>query len=188
MARLLLFFVHADHTTGAAAAAAGPLVQLLLMALVVAAVVVSLCTSSTHAKLWRRHETDAPLAKAKAADSGNGGVSSRKHMLAASLSGIGGKAARMVSWNRRSPSPGSSSSDDEEEAPVEDEEALWRKAIIMGDKCRPLQFSGHIAFDSDGNLLPPSTVNKATADFDSDGNHMPPSTVKKATADDAAQN
>jgi hypothetical protein len=158
MARLLLFFVHADHSTGAAAAA-GPLIQLLLMALVVAAVVVSLCTSSTHAKLWRQRGTDAPVVKA-AADSGNRGVTSRKHMVAASLSGIGGKAARMVSWNRRSRSGGSS---DEEDAPVEDEEAVWRKAIIMGEKCRPLQFSGHIAFDSDGNQLPPA-VKKATDD------------------------
>jgi hypothetical protein len=81
-------------------------------------------------------------------------------MLVASLSGIGGKAARMVSWNRRSPSGGSS--DDDEGAAVEDEDedAVWRKAIIMGDKCRPLQFSGHIAFDSDGNQLPP-VVKKA---------------------------
>jgi hypothetical protein len=158
MARLLLFFVHADNSTGGAAAAVGPLVQLLLVALVVAAVVVSLCTSSTHAKLWRQSGTDAPVVKA--ADSGNRGVTSRKHMLAASLSGIGGKAARMVSWNRRSPAPSGGSSD-EEEAPVEDEEAVWRKAIIMGEKCRPLQFSGHIAFDSDGNQLPPA-VKKAT--------------------------
>uniref|UniRef100_A0ACD5VBU5 Uncharacterized protein n=1 Tax=Avena sativa TaxID=4498 RepID=A0ACD5VBU5_AVESA len=160
MARLLLFFVHADHSTGAGAAVS-PLVQLLLVALVVAAVVVSLCTSGTHAKLWRR---DGPAPVAEAAESDNRGVSSRKHMLAASLSGIGGKAARMVSWNRRSPAPGSSSDDEEEEAAVEDEEAVWRKAIIMGDKCRPLQFSGHIAFDSDGNLLPPAPAKKATAD------------------------
>jgi hypothetical protein len=159
MARLLLFFVHADDSTGGAAVAVGPLVQLLLVALVVVAVVVSLCTSSTHAKLWRQSGTDAPVVKA-AADSGNRGVTSRKHMLAASLSGIGGKAARMVSWNRRSPAPSGGSSD-EEEAPVEDEEAVWRKAIIMGEKCRPLQFSGHIAFDSDGNQLPPA-VKKAT--------------------------
>jgi hypothetical protein len=156
MARLLLFFVHADDSTGGSAAAVGPLVQLLLVALVVAAVVVSLCTSSTHAKLWRQRGTDAPVVKA--ADGGNSGVTSRKHMLASSLSGIGGKAARMVSWNRRSRSGGSS---DEEDAPVEDEEAVWRKAIIMGEKCRPLQFSGHIAFDSDGNQLPPA-VKKAT--------------------------
>jgi hypothetical protein len=83
-------------------------------------------------------------------------------MLVASLSGIGGKAARMVSWNRRSPSGGSS--DDDEGAAVEDEDAVWRKAIIMGDKCRPIEFSGHIAFDSDGNQLPHATAKKTAAD------------------------
>ena len=62
--------------------------------------------------------------------------------------------AKMVSWNRRSTAPGGSS--DDEEALVDDEEAVWRKAIIMGEKCRPLEFSGHIAFDSDGNQLPPA--------------------------------
>jgi hypothetical protein len=89
-------------------------------------------------------------------------ANSRKHMLAASLSGIGGKAAaiaKMVSWNRWSPAPGSS---DDEEAAVEDEVAVWRKAIIMGEKCRPLEFSGHIAFDSNGNQLRPAPAKKAT--------------------------
>ncbi|CAM0879286.1 unnamed protein product [Alopecurus aequalis] len=159
MARLFLFVVHADHGTGAAA----PLVQLLLVALVVAAVVVSLCTSSTHAKLWKQRGTKtAPLEEVGGVASS---TSSRKYMLAASLSGIGGKAAamaKMVSWNRRSPARGSECSD-EEEAAVEDEEAVWRKAIIMGEKCRPLVFSGHIAFDSDGNQLSPA-AKKAPAD------------------------
>jgi hypothetical protein len=70
----------------------------------------------------------------------------------------------MVSWNRRSPSGGSS--DDDEGAAVEDEDedAVWRKAIIMGDKCRPIEFSGHIAFDSDGNQLPLVTAKKTAAD------------------------
>jgi hypothetical protein len=47
---------------------------------------------------------------------------------------------------------------------VEDEVAVWRKAIIMGERCRPLEFSGHIAFDSNGNLLPPGPAKKAAAD------------------------
>ena len=147
MARLFLFV---DHGTGAVA----PLVQLLLVALVVAAVVVSLCTSSTHAKLWKQRGTTAPLEEV----GGDASTGSRKRVLGTSLSGIGGKAAamaKMVSWNRRSTAPGSSS---------DDEEAVWRKAIIMGEKCRPLQFSGHIAFDSDGNQLPPADK-KGPADF-----------------------
>uniref|UniRef100_A0A8I6XT27 Uncharacterized protein n=2 Tax=Hordeum vulgare subsp. vulgare TaxID=112509 RepID=A0A8I6XT27_HORVV len=163
MARLLLFA--ADHTAGQPVA---PLLLLVVVVLGVAAVVVSLCASSTHEKLWgqRRGSPSAPLAKAD--DSGVVGGSSRKRLLSATLSGIGGKAARMVSWNRRSPSaPDGSDGDEEEEVAAlgmeDDDEAVWRKAIIMGDKCRPLQFSGHIAFDSDGNQLPP-----------------PPAAIKKA--------
>lgn len=166
MARLLLFA--ADHTAGAAT-----LVLVVLVVLVVAAVVVSLCTSSTHEKLWgqQRGSSSAPLAKADSSV----GASNRKHLLSATLSGIGGKAARMVSWNRRSPSAPDGSSDDEEAVAalgLEDDEAVWRKAIIMGDKCRPLQFSGHIAFDSDGNQLPPpaAAVKKADPDVHAENN------------------
>ncbi|OWM64397.1 hypothetical protein CDL15_Pgr020364 [Punica granatum] len=35
----------------------------------------------------------------------------------------------------------------------DDEEALWRKTIMKGEKCRPLDFTGKIVYDSDGNLL-----------------------------------
>ena len=167
MARLLL--LAADHAAGAPGAASLALVLVVL--LIVAAVVVSLCTSSTHEKLWGRQRGSSSSAPLDKADS-SVGARNRKRLLSATLSGIGGKAARMVSWNRRSPS---GSSDDEEEAVAalgpEDDEAVWRKAIIMGDKCRPLQFSGHIAFDSDGNQLPP-----------------PPPAVKRAAPDVPAEN
>lgn len=36
----------------------------------------------------------------------------------------------------------------------DDEEALWRKTIMRGEKCRPWDFSGKIVYDSHGNLLP----------------------------------
>ncbi|GKC47768.1 hypothetical protein Tco_1065490 [Tanacetum coccineum] len=35
----------------------------------------------------------------------------------------------------------------------EGEDGLWRKEILMGDKCQPLDFSGVIYYDKDGNLL-----------------------------------
>ncbi|KAL9231549.1 hypothetical protein vseg_006768 [Gypsophila vaccaria] len=35
----------------------------------------------------------------------------------------------------------------------EDEDGLWRKSILMGDKCEPLDFSGVIYYDCDGNML-----------------------------------
>ncbi|KAJ0618459.1 hypothetical protein HanRHA438_Chr02g0062131 [Helianthus annuus] len=35
----------------------------------------------------------------------------------------------------------------------EDEnDGVWRKEILMGDKCQPLDFSGVIYYDKDGNL------------------------------------
>uniref|UniRef100_A0A7C8YPM4 Uncharacterized protein n=1 Tax=Opuntia streptacantha TaxID=393608 RepID=A0A7C8YPM4_OPUST len=34
-----------------------------------------------------------------------------------------------------------------------EEDAVWKKTIIMGEKCRPLDFSGKIEYDSQGNLL-----------------------------------
>lgn len=30
---------------------------------------------------------------------------------------------------------------------------VWKKTIIKGDKCRPIDFSGKILYDADGNLL-----------------------------------
>ncbi|EPS59192.1 hypothetical protein M569_15619, partial [Genlisea aurea] len=38
----------------------------------------------------------------------------------------------------------------------EETEAVWKKAIMRGEKCRPLDFSGKISYDCDGNLLPGS--------------------------------
>ncbi|KAK9742542.1 hypothetical protein RND81_03G180300 [Saponaria officinalis] len=36
----------------------------------------------------------------------------------------------------------------------EEEEAVWKKRIIKGGKCRPLNFPGIIEYDYDGNLTP----------------------------------
>lgn len=33
----------------------------------------------------------------------------------------------------------------------EEEAAVWKRTIIMGEKCRPLKFSGKITYDSHGN-------------------------------------
>ncbi|CAI8604084.1 unnamed protein product [Vicia faba] len=41
----------------------------------------------------------------------------------------------------------------------EDDKCLWKKTILMGEKCQPLEFSGAIFYDSEGNQLsePPRT-------------------------------
>ncbi|KAJ0962794.1 hypothetical protein J5N97_027916 [Dioscorea zingiberensis] len=36
--------------------------------------------------------------------------------------------------------------------------AVWRKKILRGDKCRPLEFSGQILYDSEGNQMPKTPV------------------------------
>lgn len=33
------------------------------------------------------------------------------------------------------------------------EDGVWRREILMGDKCQPLDFPGVIYYDKDGNLL-----------------------------------
>ncbi|CAK9186749.1 unnamed protein product [Ilex paraguariensis] len=57
---------------------------------------------------------------------------------------------KMISW-RKVQDEG-----EDEEYCHDDEEALWKRTIIMGERCRPLEFSGKIAYDADGNLLPDS--------------------------------
>ncbi|CAO2180609.1 unnamed protein product [Urochloa humidicola] len=159
-----------------AAAPGTPALLLLAAAIVVAAaaVVVSLCTSGKNARPRKQRRSSLAPAPQEQQDSSvpGAGAGRSKPQLLASLSGIGIKAAavaKMVSWNRRSPPPAAahgwsgSSSDDDDVDVEEEEEALWKKTIIMGDKCRPLEFSGHIAYDSDGNPLQPPTPMPATA-------------------------
>jgi len=70
--------------------------------------------------------------------------------------------AKMVSWNRRSPpASGGWRSNDDDDVAAGEEEALWKKTIIMGGKCRPLESSGHVAYDSDGNPLQPPVKDAA---------------------------
>lgn len=34
-----------------------------------------------------------------------------------------------------------------------DEQVIWKRTIIKGEKCRPLDFSGKILYDSNGNMI-----------------------------------
>ncbi|RZS00589.1 hypothetical protein BHM03_00030339 [Ensete ventricosum] len=50
-------------------------------------------------------------------------------------------------------------SDEETEGELEEEEmqgedGVWRRTILMGEKCQPLDFSGVIYYDADGRQLP----------------------------------
>lgn len=46
----------------------------------------------------------------------------------------------------------------------EDDECLWKKTILMGERCQPLVFSGAIYYDSEGNQIsePPRTPPKSS--------------------------
>lgn len=53
---------------------------------------------------------------------------------------------KMISWRKMK-------HDDDQLVEWEDENALWKRTIIKGEKCRPLEFSGKISYDANGNLV-----------------------------------
>lgn len=64
-------------------------------------------------------------------------------------SSISSKALLMVktiSWKKKV-------EHDDYQVNWEDENALWKRTIIKGEKCRPLEFSGKISYDANGNLV-----------------------------------
>jgi hypothetical protein len=72
--------------------------------------------------------------------------SSEKKLLSKINSDIKEKAhsmVKMISWRKL--------------AQDEDDEEIWRRSIIMGERCRPIDFSGKIMYDCEGNLIPDST-------------------------------
>ncbi|CAI9110596.1 OLC1v1010650C1 [Oldenlandia corymbosa var. corymbosa] len=78
-------------------------------------------------------------------------LSSKTHLL-----------AKMISWRKVQDDQGDGDEEDlghfDGHVVDDDEEgAVWKKTIIKGEKCRPLDFSGKILYDSDGNLIPDSS-------------------------------
>ncbi|KAE9615060.1 hypothetical protein Lal_00048407 [Lupinus albus] len=57
---------------------------------------------------------------------------------------------KMVSWRKVKPE----ADDDEEDYGDPDEEVLWRKNILMGERCRPNDLSEKILYNSEGNVIP----------------------------------
>jgi hypothetical protein len=43
--------------------------------------------------------------------------------------------------------------EDEDELSFETEDGVWRKEIMMGERCQPLDFSGAIYYDAEGRRL-----------------------------------
>nr|CAD1838257.1 unnamed protein product [Ananas comosus var. bracteatus] len=134
----------------------------LLLAVIVAAiaaVIISLCTTHKHSKMSAKQQ---PNKKNNiilpTSSSPQGDVDSRRSLLA-SLSNVGSKAAvitKLISWKSDDCEGGGEVAEEQVVAEESDEEAaLWRKSIIRGGRCRPLDFSGQILYDINGNQLRP---------------------------------
>uniref|UniRef100_A0A9I9DKN5 Uncharacterized protein n=1 Tax=Cucumis melo TaxID=3656 RepID=A0A9I9DKN5_CUCME len=100
------------------------------------ALLIFLCTSS-------RKSNKSQQGKTTFVSKMNSNISSRAISMAKIISWRKVEAADELEEER-----GSGSCDE-----LEDEEEVWRKTIIRGERCRPLEFSGKIDYDSDGNLL-----------------------------------
>lgn len=57
--------------------------------------------------------------------------------------------SKMISWRKVD-----SIDVGQDDGVLEEDGAVWKKTIIKGEKCRPLDFSGQILYDADGKLLP----------------------------------
>ncbi|KAL6505704.1 hypothetical protein OROHE_023083 [Orobanche hederae] len=49
---------------------------------------------------------------------------------------------------------GNNNNDEKKKMGQDKESGLWHKAILMGEKCQPLEFSGMIYYDHAGNRIP----------------------------------
>lgn len=74
--------------------------------------------------------------------------------------GLSSKAllmTKMISWKKV---------DECDDDVVGDEEAVWKRTIIMGERCRPLDFSGRVSYDENGNPMPESPRKHVDSDGD----------------------
>lgn len=86
---------------------------------------------------YKREKNTVRLGVKKQATSKLGGGLSSKALL----------MAKMISWRKVEELGGNDDDDD-------DDEAVWKRTIIMGERCRPLEFSGKILYDENGNSIP----------------------------------
>ncbi|KAI5591381.1 hypothetical protein BDE02_04G075500, partial [Populus trichocarpa] len=103
--------------------------------LTVFSIVTFLCASHHKAKKSHRQKDEERVTS----------HSSEKKLLSKINSDIKEKAhsmVKMISWRKL--------------AQDEDDEEIWRRSIIMGERCRPIDFSGKIMYDCEGNLIPDS--------------------------------
>ncbi|XP_074558864.1 uncharacterized protein LOC141814814 [Curcuma longa] len=75
------------------------------------------------------------------------------------------RAARKLSWRssgvppsdhggrRKKRDKGQESFSDAVDSSTDEGDGVWRRTILMGEKCQPLDFSGVIYYDADGRRL-----------------------------------
>ncbi|KAL9427757.1 hypothetical protein AB3S75_029857 [Citrus x aurantiifolia] len=108
----------------------------LIAVLSVFSLVTFLCASHRRAKNSLKAEKEGMSSQ----------PSNEMRLLTKLNSNISGKAhhlVKLISWKKV-------------QVEDEDDDAVWRRTIMRGEKCRPLDFSGKIEYDSEGNLLPDS--------------------------------
>ncbi|KAK4367930.1 hypothetical protein RND71_011722 [Anisodus tanguticus] len=71
-----------------------------------------------------------------------------KKPVESSISSKALSMVKMISWRKK--------------VEHDDENALWKRTIIKGEKCRPLELSGKICYDANGNLHGSSTLRNTT--------------------------
>ncbi|KAF9664069.1 hypothetical protein SADUNF_Sadunf17G0117900 [Salix dunnii] len=102
-----------------------------------------LCASHHKAGKSRRQRVEESLAS----------HSSEKRLFSKINSDIREKAhsmVKMISWRKLEQDEGCDDGSGDDDG----SEEIWRRSIIMGERCRPLDFSGKIIYDSEGNLVP----------------------------------
>ncbi|CAK7339046.1 unnamed protein product [Dovyalis caffra] len=90
--------------------------------------------------------------------------SSEKKLLSKLNSDIRERAhsmVKMISWRKLQVQDEDFDDDDDDGS-----EEIWRRSIIMGERCRPLDFSGKIMYDCEGNLISDSTQTDKTEKID----------------------
>ncbi|KAK3426352.1 uncharacterized protein LOC104451988 [Eucalyptus grandis] len=109
---------------------------LLISILSILSILAFLCASHRKSKKSTKHSAFVPH-------------SSEKKLVSRLNSSISSKAllmAKMMSWRK-------TEGGQEEEDGEDSDEAIWKKTIIQGERCRPLDFSGKIEYDSKGNIV-----------------------------------
>lgn len=85
--------------------------------------------------------------------SDNKGKTRTIEKMKSSLSSKALLMAKMISW-RKVQDEGEAEDYGWGEEEEDDDDVVWKKVIMKGEKCRPLDFSGKILYDCDGNRLP----------------------------------